>query len=131
MEEQEAKGRPFRKGKTLKLGELGWWVVSKSWVLRVSRAELGENGSLGLGVLDRMGLPAKAWDCRFIDMVVAVERWNSVVLASERGLRRRRWFLEMERTGEDEKERRRESMTASFSLFFYGLLEIVYTPTIG
>lgn len=45
-------------------------MESKSWVLRVSRAEIGENGSSGFGVLDFKGLPAKAWDCKLIAMVV-------------------------------------------------------------
>lgn len=44
-------------------------VESKSWVLRVSRAGIGANGSSAFGVLDLKGLPAKAWDFKFIAMV--------------------------------------------------------------
>jgi hypothetical protein len=72
--EDDAKGLPFLKGRTLKVeGErLFCWVVSKSWVLRVSRAEIGEDGSSGFGVLDLKGLPAKAWDFKFMAMVDVV-----------------------------------------------------------
>lgn len=59
----------------MKLGEEeGKWGLSKSCVLRVSKAWVGENGSLGFGVMDLRGLPAKAWDWRFMDMVVEIEQ---------------------------------------------------------
>lgn len=42
--------------------------------MRVSRAWVGEKGSLGFRVLDLRGLPAKAWDWRFMDIVVETEQ---------------------------------------------------------
>lgn len=47
-------------------------MLSKSRVLRDSRDEVGENGSFEFGVLDLIGLPAKAWDCKLMDMVEVV-----------------------------------------------------------
>lgn len=64
-----ARGLPFLKGKTLKLMEEPNRVLSRSWELRDSRAEEGENGSSDFGVFSLMGLPAKAWDCKLMDMV--------------------------------------------------------------
>lgn len=48
--------------------------------MRVSRAEVGDKGSVGLRVLDLRGLPAKAWDWRFMDMVVVEAMKNGRVL---------------------------------------------------
>lgn len=39
---------------------------------------MGEKGSVGLGVLDRMGLPAKAWEFILMDMVER-RRWEWVL----------------------------------------------------
>lgn len=47
--------------------------LDKRCDLRVSREELEEKGSVGLGVLALMGLPAKAWDWRL--RVAMVEKW--------------------------------------------------------
>ena len=44
-------------------------MFSESLDLRVSRAEMGENGDSGLGVVDLRVLPAKAWVLRLVDMV--------------------------------------------------------------
>lgn len=55
---------------------MGLWVLARRrWDFRVSRAELGENGSEGFGVLALMGLLAKAWVWRLrVDMVE--RRWE-------------------------------------------------------
>lgn len=71
-----AKGLPFLKGRTLKIGEEGNRAFSKSLDLRVSKAEMGENRDSGLGVVDLRGLPAKAWVLRLVDMVEW--RWDRV-----------------------------------------------------
>lgn len=53
---------------------------------------MGEKGSPGFGVLDLRGLPAKAWDRRFMDMVVEIQEkallvklWRESLL--EKGMR--------------------------------------------
>lgn len=53
------RGLPFLKGNTLKFGDDGSWFPKRR-VLRVRNAELGEIGSVGFGVFDLIGLPAKA-----------------------------------------------------------------------
>lgn len=68
-----AKGRPFLKGRTLKLQEEPSGVPSRRRVFRVSREAAADLG--------RRGLPAKAWDWRLIDMVRA-----RVLVGRDRGL---------------------------------------------
>lgn len=46
------------------------WVCPENRDFRVSKAGVGENGSVDLGVFDLIGLPAKTGDLRFIDIVV-------------------------------------------------------------
>lgn len=100
-----AKGLPFLKGRTLKIGEEGKRAFSKSLDLRVSKAEMGENRDSGLGVVDLRGLPAKAWVLRLMDMVEW--RWDRVfVVRVLRGI-----FLQRERRGEVDEEERRKSMS--------------------
>ncbi|GER37067.1 D-mannose binding lectin protein with Apple-likecarbohydrate-binding domain, partial [Striga asiatica] len=64
-----ASGLPFLKGKTLKSGETGPLLGLDSRDRRVWRADCGERASVGLGVLDLDGLPAKAWKLRLIFLV--------------------------------------------------------------
>lgn len=59
-------------------------MFSKIRVLRDSRAAVGEKGSPGFGDLDLRGFPAKACDCKFMDMVVVVVVGE--VLCCEKGL---------------------------------------------
>lgn len=47
-----------------------WVCPEERRRLRVWKAEVGENGSDGLGVLDLIGLPAKTGDLRVTDMVL-------------------------------------------------------------
>lgn len=55
---------------------MGSWELERRWDLRVSREEVREKGSVDLGVLSLVGLPAKAWDWRRReDMVVVERRW--------------------------------------------------------
>lgn len=54
--------------------------MAKRADLRVSRAELGESGSVDLGVFARIGFPAKAWGWNLVDMAEEERR--------ERGRRR-------------------------------------------
>lgn len=72
--------------------------------MRVSRAWVGEKGSLSFGVLDLRGLPAKAWDWRFMDMVVGTEQR---VLLVKLG---RTSFLDRARRC-SEQEEKRDSLT--------------------
>lgn len=68
--EEEAKGFPFLNGSTLKLGEREEEsVLPRILALRASRAAEGEKGSWEIGSLGRSGLPAKAWNCKLMDMV--------------------------------------------------------------
>ncbi|MFS7916972.1 hypothetical protein Hanom_Chr03g00183591 [Helianthus anomalus] len=46
------------------------WVWFEIKIFRVSKAGVGENGSVDLGVFDLIGLPAKTGDLRLIDIVV-------------------------------------------------------------
>lgn len=90
MIDEEAKGLPFLKGKTLKRGDFGGGgreVVSgfwRRWVLRDWKAEEGESGSWALRVLDLMGLPANAWALRLMDMVAREEKQVLFVRVLER-----------------------------------------------
>ncbi|PKI66733.1 hypothetical protein CRG98_012928, partial [Punica granatum] len=108
LSEELAKGRPFLKGRTLKLGrvELLWAAASSSWVLRVSRAEAGLNGSVDFGVLALIGLPAKAWELRLRDMVAAAATMPLADWKLNGGLRgrKRRLLEEEEQTEEDRRE---------------------------
>lgn len=71
---------------------------------------MGEKGSVGLGVLDLMGLPAKAWEFMLMDMVER-RRWEWV-LAMVKDWRER--VLERERREREvEDEGRRKSMAQS------------------
>lgn len=59
----------------MKSGEPSWARELFGTPLRIldfrdSSAGLGENWDVGLGVRDLMGLPAKAWEEREMDMVV-------------------------------------------------------------
>lgn len=47
-------------------------MISEIRDVRVSNAVVGENGSPRFGVLDISGLPANAWQCRFMDMMMVV-----------------------------------------------------------
>lgn len=67
--DEQAKGLPFWKGKTLRLDGNPSWVVSKIIFLRVSRAELIEFGVSGFVFLVLRGFPAKAWVWRLMGMV--------------------------------------------------------------
>lgn len=82
----------------MKLGEEGSWVLLKSRVLRVWNAFEGEKGSVVLGVLNLIGLAAKAWLFRLMDMVrlrlksldLSVEEWKcGCVLMREKRWRER------------------------------------------
>lgn len=82
-------------------------MLSNSRLLRVSSAEIGEKGSPDLGVLGLSGLPANAWDFRFIDMVLVKK--EKVFLDKVTALVSERWDLERTR-GVGVEEKRRESM---------------------
>ena len=56
--------------------------------MRDSKAEEGESGSWGLGVLDLKGLPANAWELRLMDMVIREEKM--VLFVRVRVLERRK-----------------------------------------
>ena len=59
--------------------------------MRDSKAEEGESGSWGLGVLDLKGLPANAWEIRLMDMVVREE--NMILFVRVRVVERKRTFF--------------------------------------
>ena len=80
------------------MGDDRSWIWPRIRDFKVWRAEFGENGSLDLGVLDLMELPAKAWKAMFMDMVgLLASVWRERV-------------LERERRGDVEREERRNSM---------------------